>query len=62
MIKFYDEMSGIVDEGRALHIVYLVFINAFGTVPHRILIDKLLMYGLNSVASEVNSKLNENQD
>lgn len=47
MIKFYDEMTGFVDEGRALHIAYLVFIKAFGIVFHKILIDKLLMYGLN---------------
>jgi len=45
-LKFYDEMSGLVDEGRAVDSVYLNFIKTFGTVSHKILIDKLLMHGL----------------
>ncbi|KAK4826426.1 hypothetical protein QYF61_008959 [Mycteria americana] len=42
LIIFYNEMSGLVDEGRAVDIVYL----GFDTVSHKILIDELLMYGL----------------
>ena len=44
--KFYDQMTGLVGEGRARDIVYLAFSKAFGTVSHKILTDKLLMYGL----------------
>ncbi|GAB0209103.1 mitochondrial enolase superfamily member 1 [Grus japonensis] len=40
-INFYDEMTGLVDEGRAVDIVYLDFSKAFDTVSHKILIDKL---------------------
>lgn len=42
---FYDEMTNLVDEGRAVNAVYLVFNNAFDT--QNILRDKLMMYGLN---------------
>ena len=43
LIAFYDE-NGLVDEGRAVAAVYLVFSNAFDT--QNILRDKLIMYGL----------------
>ncbi|KAK4806176.1 hypothetical protein QYF61_001099 [Mycteria americana] len=46
MITFYDEMTGLVDEGRAVDIVYLDFRKAFDTVSPKILIEKLMKYGL----------------
>ncbi|KAK4807097.1 hypothetical protein QYF61_018438 [Mycteria americana] len=46
LITFYDETTGLVDEGRAVDIVYLDFSKAFNTVSHKILIEKLLTYGL----------------
>ena len=46
LIKFYDVVTGLVDERRALHIVYLDFSKAFDAVFHNILIQKLLMYRL----------------
>ncbi|GAB0186703.1 mitochondrial enolase superfamily member 1 [Grus japonensis] len=46
LINFQDEMTGLVDEGRAVNIVSLDFSKAFDTVSYKILIDKLLMYGL----------------
>ncbi|KAK4818869.1 hypothetical protein QYF61_021074 [Mycteria americana] len=46
LITFYDETTGLVDEGRAVDIVYLDFCKAFDTVSHKILIKKLLKYGL----------------
>ncbi|KAK4824064.1 hypothetical protein QYF61_009915 [Mycteria americana] len=46
LITFYDEMTGLVDQGRAVDVVYLDISKAFGTVSHRILIEKLMKYGL----------------
>ncbi|GAB0179021.1 mitochondrial enolase superfamily member 1 [Grus japonensis] len=46
LITFYGEMAGLVDEGRAVYIVYLDFSKAFDTVSHKIHIEKLLNYGL----------------
>jgi len=46
LINFYNEMTGLVDEGRAVNIVYLDFSKAFDTVSQKILIDKLLTYML----------------
>ncbi|KAK4816570.1 hypothetical protein QYF61_017960 [Mycteria americana] len=44
-IIFYDEMTGLVDEGRAVDVVYLDFKKAFDTVSCKILIEKLMKYG-----------------
>jgi len=46
LIAFYDGMTGWVDEGRAVDVVYLNFSNAFVTVSHNILIGKLRKCGL----------------
>lgn len=43
-------MTGLVDEKKAAHILYLDFRKAFDAVFHNILIDKLLMYELNDQA------------
>ncbi|GAB0205553.1 mitochondrial enolase superfamily member 1 [Grus japonensis] len=45
MIAFYDGMAGWVDEGRAVHVVYLDFTKAFDTVCYNILIGKLRKCG-----------------
>ncbi|XP_009975460.1 PREDICTED: LOW QUALITY PROTEIN: uncharacterized protein LOC104371668, partial [Tauraco erythrolophus] len=45
-ITLYDETIGLVDEGRAMDIVYRDFSKAFDTVSRKILTKKLLMYGL----------------
>lgn len=42
---FYSEVTGLVEEGRA-DIVYLEYSEAFTTVSHKILIKKLMKYGL----------------
>jgi len=46
LINFCSEMTGLVDKGRAVDIVYLDFSEAADIVSHNILIDKLLMHGL----------------
>ncbi|PKU29730.1 rna-directed dna polymerase from mobile element jockey-like [Limosa lapponica baueri] len=46
LIAFYDEMTGWVDEGRAVDIVYLDFSKAFDTASHSILIGKFRKCGL----------------
>jgi len=46
LIAFYDGMTGWVDEGRAVDVVYCDFSNAFDTVSHKILIGRLRKCGL----------------
>lgn len=45
-MTFYNEMTGLLDEGRAVDVVYLDFSGACDTVSQKILIKKLLTYGL----------------
>ena len=42
-------MTGLVDEGGAMHIVYLDFSKPFNAVSHNTLIEKLLMYDLDEL-------------
>ncbi|KAJ7424166.1 RNA-directed DNA polymerase from mobile element jockey-like protein [Pitangus sulphuratus] len=46
LIAFYYDMAGLVDERRAVHVVYLEFSKAFDTVSHKVLLVKLRKCGL----------------
>jgi len=46
LIAFYNGMTGWVDEGRAVDLVYLNFSKAFDTVSRNILLGKLRKCGL----------------
>jgi len=48
LISFYDLVTHLVDEGKAVYVVYLAFSKAFDTVSHSILPEKLTARGLDS--------------
>ncbi|GAB0209470.1 probable global transcription activator SNF2L2 [Grus japonensis] len=54
LIAFYDEMTGLMDEGKAVHVVYLDFIKAFDTVSHNSLIDKLMKWTVRRIENWLN--------
>ncbi|KAK4822666.1 hypothetical protein QYF61_019033 [Mycteria americana] len=46
LISFYDQMTCLVDEGKAVDVIYLDFSKAFDTISHSILLEKLAAHGL----------------
>lgn len=47
VISFYDQVTHLVDEGKAVIAVYLDFSKAFDGVSHSIFLEKLAGHGLN---------------
>jgi len=46
LISFCDQVTCLVDEGKAVDVVHLDFCNAFDTVSHSILQEKLAVHDL----------------
>ncbi|CAM5127912.1 unnamed protein product [Eretmochelys imbricata] len=46
LIAFYDEITGSVDEGKAVDVLFLDFSKAFDTVSHSIFVSKIKKYAL----------------
>ena len=46
LLTFYEEVSGHLDKGKPVDVVYLDFAKAFDTVPHKRLLHKLRYIGM----------------
>ena len=46
LISFYDLVTRLVDDGKAVDVIYLDFSKSFDTISHNILLRKLAAHGL----------------
>jgi len=47
-ISFYNQVTHLVDEGKALDVLCLAFSKVFDSVSHSIFLEKLAIHGLGS--------------
>ena len=52
LLSFLDKITGVIDEGDDIDIIYLDFAKAFDKVPHQRLISKLLSHGIDGELRE----------
>ncbi|GAB0175624.1 mitochondrial enolase superfamily member 1 [Grus japonensis] len=50
LISFYDQVTCLADEGKAVDVFYLDFSKTFDTISHSILLEKLAAHGLDGRA------------
>jgi len=59
LISCYDQVTCLVEETKAVEIIYLDFSKAVDTVPHSILLEKLAAHGLHECTPHyINNWLN----
>eukprot|EP00061_Rhincodon_typus_P007384 g29032.t1 len=46
LIEFFEDVMEIIDEGKAVDVVYMDFIKAFDKVPHGKLVQKMKSHGI----------------
>ena len=46
LIEFLEEVTKMIDEGRAVDVVYMDFTKAFDKVPHGRLVQKVKSHGI----------------
>ena len=46
LIEFFEEVTKMIDEGRAVDVVYMDFSKAFDKVPHGRLVQKVKLHGI----------------
>ena len=50
LVSFYDKVTRLVDEGKAVDVVCLDFSKAFDIISHSVLLEKLAAHGLDEHA------------
>ena len=48
LISFYAQVTYLVDEGKAVDVVYLDLSKAFDSISHRVLLQKMAAYDLDT--------------